>query len=216
MIRIVVANDLPVVRQGLRSFLEADTEFSVVGETDNGQEVVALVEQFQPDVLIIDLVMRNANGFDVMRQIAGRWPDVHVVIMTTQADAASVQKALANGAAGYILKDATAADLRRAIRDVMAGRRYLSTPLAERAIEAFMRSIENGAFDEYNTLTSREQEVLKLAAQGLNNADIASKLSISPRTVETHRGRIMHKLGLRTQTELVRYALRRGILSLDQ
>ena len=114
-----------------------------------------------------------------------------------------------------MLKESTAAELRRAIHDVMAGRRYLSAPLAERAIEAFVRSAQHGAFDEYNTLTSREQEVLKLAAQGLNNAEIAAKLAISPRTVETHRARLMHKLGLRTQTELVRYALRRGILSLD-
>jgi len=215
MIRIVVANNYPVVRQGLRSFLEHDPELSIVGETDDGPQAISLVEELHPDVLITDLLLREMDGLEVTQQVTRRWPDIRVVVMTTRSDETSVQKALASGAVGYVLKDSTAPELRRAIHDVIYGRRYLSAPLSERAIEAFVRSAQNGAFDPYNTLTSREQEVLKLAAQGLNNADIASKLSISPRTVETHRSRIMQKLGLRTQTELVRYALRRGILPLD-
>jgi two-component system, NarL family, response regulator NreC len=215
MIRIVIANEHPVVRQGLRVFLDSDPEFDIVGETDNGPEVLRLVEDLRPDVLIVDLVIRGQDGPELTQQITRQWPDVRVVILSIRSDETSVQKALGSGAVGYVLKDSTAAELRRAIHDVMAGRRYLSPQLSERAIEAFVRNAQHAPFDEYNTLTSREQEVFRLAALGLNNAEVAAKLSISPRTVETHRSRIMHKLGLRTQTELVRYALRRGIVPKD-
>jgi two-component system, NarL family, response regulator NreC len=216
MIRFVIADDHYVVRQGLRAFLEADPEFSVVGEVDSGSEAISLVETLQPDVLIVDLIMPGMGGLEVAEQVTRQWPNVRVIILSGHADDATVRQALAVGAAGYVLKNADPAELSRAIQDVIAGRHYLSPPLSERAIEAFMRGTAQAAFDEYDTLTGREQEVLKLAAMGLNNAEVAAKLSISPRTAETHRGRIMHKLGLRTQTELVRYAIRRGILPMDE
>jgi DNA-binding NarL/FixJ family response regulator len=128
------------------------------------------------------------------------------------ANEAYVLEALRNGAAAYVLKEASAADLVRAIREVMAGRRYLSPPLSETAIELYVQKAKAGPRDPYEALTTREREVLQLAAEGQSNPEIADRLGISARTVETHRANLMHKLDLRSQTDLVRYALRRGIL----
>jgi DNA-binding NarL/FixJ family response regulator len=124
-------------------------------------------------------------------------------------------EALKNGAAGYVLKDSSGTDLVHAIKQVVAGQRYLSPPLSERAVEAYLQRSQDSAFDPYDGLTEREREVLHLAAEGLSNPDIANRLSISPRTVETHRANLMRKLGLKTQTDLIRYALRRGILPME-
>jgi two-component system, NarL family, response regulator NreC len=214
-INIVVADDHHVVRVGLRSLLEADAEFSVVGEATNGLDVIPVLEDLQPDVVIVDLLMPGQDGFQVTQQVTQRWPEMRVIILTIQESEVCVQKAFANGAAAYVLKNSTPADLARAIRDVVTGRRYLSPALFDRAIEAFVNCPRQTTFDPYTTLTRREQEVLTLAAMGLNIAQVATRLSISPRTVETHRSKILHKLELRTQTDLVRYAVRRGIIHLD-
>jgi DNA-binding NarL/FixJ family response regulator len=126
-----------------------------------------------------------------------------------------VLEALKNGASGYVLKDSSGTDLVHAVRQVMLGQRYLSPPLSERAVEAYMQKSVETSLDPYEALTDREREVLQLAAEGLSNPEIASRLSISPRTVETHRANLMRKLGLKTQTDLIRYALRRGILPME-
>jgi two-component system, NarL family, response regulator NreC len=214
MLRIVVVDDHHVVRQGLRGFLETEPEFIIVGEAANGVDACTVVEELQPDVLIVDLIMPGLDGLEVTQHVTRHCPNIRVIILSMHGDEASVQKALASGAAGYVLKDSTAGDLVRAIRDVVAGRRYLSAPLSERAIEAFVRSAQQAATDEddHNALTHREQEVLRLAALGFSNTEIATKLIISPRTAEAHRAKMMRKLGLRSQTELVLYALRQGIL----
>jgi DNA-binding NarL/FixJ family response regulator len=214
MLRIVVVDDHHVVRQGLRGFLETEPEFIIVGEAANGVDACTVVEELQPDVLIVDLIMPGLDGLEVTQHVTRHCPNIRVIILSMHGDEASVQKALASGAAGYVLKDSTAGDLVRAIRDVVAGRRYLSAPLSERAIEAFVRSAQQAAADEddHNALTHREQEVLRLAALGFSNTEIATKLIISPRTAEAHRAKMMRKLGLRSQTELVLYALRQGIL----
>jgi DNA-binding NarL/FixJ family response regulator len=214
MLRIVVVDDHHVVRQGLRGFLETEPEFKIVGEAANGLDGCAVVEELQPDVLIVDLIMPGMDGLEVTQHVTQHCPNIRVIILSMHGDEASVQKALACGAAGYVLKDSTAADLTRAIRDVVAGRRYLSSTLSERAIEAFVRSAQHAASDDddYNQLTNREHEVLKLAAVGFSNTEIATKLTISPRTAEAHRANMMRKLGLRSQTELVLHALRHGIL----
>jgi two-component system, NarL family, response regulator NreC len=214
MLTIVVVDDHHVVRQGLRGFLETEPEFSIVGEAANGVDACTVVEELQPDVLIVDLIMPGMDGLEVTQYVTRHCPNVRVIILSMHGDEASVQKALASGAAGYVLKDSTAGDLVRAIRDVVAGRRYLSAPLSERAIEAFVRSAQQAAADEddHNALTHREQEVLRLAAMGFSNTEIATKLTISPRTAEAHRAKMMRKLGLRSQTELVLHALRQGIL----
>jgi DNA-binding NarL/FixJ family response regulator len=212
---IVLADDHHVVRQGLRALLEAEPDFRVVGEAGDGLEAARLVEALQPNVLVLDLVMSGLGGLEVTRLATKRSPHTHVVILSMHADEAYVLEALKNGAAAYVLKGSRAADLVQAVREVAAGRRYLSPPLSERAIERYVQKAESTVRDIYDKLTNREREVLHLAAEGLTNAEIADRLSISPRTAETHRANLMRKLGLRTQTDLIRYALRRGILPLN-
>lgn len=216
MTSIVLAEDHQVVRQGLRALLEAQPDFRLIGEAGDGLHTLQLVEHLHPDVLIVDLMMPGLNGLEVTRQVSQRSPGTRVVILSMHSNEAYVLEALRNGAAGYVLKDSSAADLVQAVREVVAGRRYLSSPLSERAIEAYLQRATSASMDAYETLTTREREVLQLTAEGYSNADIAERLSISPRTAETHRANMMHKLGLRTQTDLIRYALRRGILPLEE
>jgi DNA-binding NarL/FixJ family response regulator len=215
MTTIVLADDHHVVRQGLRSLLEAEPDFSVVGETGDGLEATQLVERLQPDVLVLDLMMPSLNGLEVTRQVSQRSPQTHVVILSMHANEAHVLEALRAGAAAYVLKESTSAELVRAVHEAIAGRRYLSPPLSERAIEVYMQKAEPAALDPYETLTAREREVLHLVAEGHTNAEIADRLFISRRTVETHRANLMRKLSLRTQTDLISYALRRGILPME-
>jgi two-component system response regulator NreC len=215
MTTIVLADDHHVVRQGLRSLLEAEPGFSVIGETGDGLEVTQLVERLRPDVLVLDLMMPGLNGLEVTRQVSQRSPRTHVVILSMHANEAYVLEALRAGAVAYVLKESTSAELVRAVREAVAGRRYLSPPLSERAIEAYMQKAESATLDPYETLTAREREVLHLVAEGHTNAEIADRLFISRRTVETHRANLMRKLSLRTQTDLISYALRRGILPME-
>lgn len=212
---VVLADDHAVVRQGLRALLEATPEFAIVGEVDDGLKVLEAMERVRPNVLVLDLMMPGLNGLEITRQVHKRFPQIRIVILSMHASEAYVLEALRHGAAGYVLKEATSEEVVQAVREAAAGRRYLSRPLSERAIEAYARKAQETSLDLYETLTSREREVLHLAAEGRSNAEIATRLGISPRTAETHRANLMQKLGLQSQTDLVRYALRRGIVSLD-
>ena len=213
---IVLADDHHVVRQGLRALLEAEPGFSVVAEAADGLEAVNLVERLKPNVLVLDLMMPRLGGLEVAWEVRRRSPRTCVVVLSMHANEAYVLEALRNGAAGYVLKDSTAADLAHAVREAVAGRRYLSPPLSERAIEVYIQKAQGTLLDVYETLTSREREVLHLVVEGHSNVEIATRLSIARRTVETHRARVMRKLGLHSQAELIRYALRRGILPMDE
>lgn len=215
MITIVLAEDHRIVRQGLRALLEAEPGFHVGGETGDGLEAVHLVEDLRPDVLVVDLVMPGLDGLEVTRQTVRRSPNTKIVVLSMHANEAYVMDALRKGACGYVLKEASMDDLVRAIRHVIAGRRFLSEPLSEHAIEAYLEQGKSDLLDPYETLTSREREVLHLSAEANSNAEIADRLSISPRTVETHRANLKRKLRLSSQADLIRYAFRRGILSLD-
>ena len=213
MTTIVIAEDHHVVRDGLRALLVAQKDFQLVGEAADGLEAAQLVEKLQPDVLVLDLTLPRLHGLEVARQVKKSSPKTRVLILSMHANEAYVLEALRNDAAGYLLKDSTGAELVRAVRDVVAGRRYLSGSLSELAIQAYIqRKTTDTAQDMYEALTDREREVLHLAAEGLNNPDIAGKLFISPRTAETHRANVMRKLNFKTQTDLVRFAIRRGIL----
>jgi DNA-binding NarL/FixJ family response regulator len=212
---IAVADDHPLVRQGLKAILEAEPDFRLIGEASDGLEAARLVERLKPNALVVDLMMPGLNGLEVTRQVSQRSPHTRVIVLSMHANEAYVLEALRKGAAGYVLKDASAADLVEAIREVAAGRRYLSRQLSERAIEAYVQKAEATALDIYETLTTREREVLQLAAEGCTSTEIAERLAISPRTAETHRTNLMRKLGLRTQTDLIRYALRRGIIAME-
>jgi DNA-binding NarL/FixJ family response regulator len=216
MTTIVLADDHHIVRQGLRALLEAQPGFDLVGETGNGLEAVQLTERLQPDVLVLDLMMPGLNGLEVTRQVSQRSPRTQIVILSMHATEAYVLEAMRNGAAGYVLKDSSAADLVRAVHAVTAGRRYLSPPLSEYAIEAYLQKAQGSDLDPYDTLTNREREVLHLVAEGHSNKEIGDRLSISSRTAETHRANMMRKLGLRTTTDVIRYAIRRGIIPMDE
>lgn len=211
-ITIVLADDHHVVRQGLRALLEAEPEFSVIGEAADGLAATDLVNRLKPNVLVVDIMMPGLNGLEVARRVGAHSPQTRVIILSMYANEAYVLEALRKGAAAYVLKDSTATELVHAVREVNAGRRYLSPPLSDRAIETYAQKAQAAPLDPYETLTTREREVLHLAAEGRTNAEIAARLFISPRTVETHRANLMRKLGLRTQSDLIRYALRRGLL----
>ena len=209
---IVLADDHSLVRQGLRALLEAETDFAIVGEAADGLEVPDLVERVKADVLVLDLMLHGLNGLEVTRQVQQRSPQTRMVVLSMYANEAYVLEALRNGALAYVLKEASATELIRAIRAAMAGRRYLSAPLSESAIELYVQKAKAAPRDPYEALTTREREVLQLAAEGQSNPEIANRLGISVRTVETHRANLMHKLDLHSQTDLVRYALWRGIV----
>jgi DNA-binding NarL/FixJ family response regulator len=216
LVNILLADDHHVVREGFRALLTTESDFRIVGETGDGIEAVRLAEQRKPHVVVVDLMMPSLNGMEVTRQITRRVPHTRVVLLSMHANEAYVLEALRNGASAYVLKDASSVELIRAVREAMAGRRYLSPPLSQMAIDAYVRKAEKTeTLDLYETLTNREREVLQQGAEGRTTAEIAARLCISPRTVETHRANVMHKLGLRSQTDLIRYALQRGILPLE-
>jgi len=216
LISIVLADDHRMVREGLRALLLAEPDFRVAGDTGDGLEAVRMVEQLKPTVLVTDLMMPGLNGLDVARQVTRRDSRTKVIVLSMHAREGYVLEALRNGASAYVLKEASAADLVRAVREVAAGRRYLSPPLSESAMDAYLQKAHRtGTLDIYDTLSNREREVFQLTAEGHTSAAVAKRLFISRRTVETHRANLMHKLGLRSHTDLIRYALQRGILPLE-
>ena len=215
MTTVVLADDHAIVRHGLRALLETEPDIKLVGEAEDGLETVRLVEQLRPDVLIVDLVMPGLGGLEITRQVRKSSPQTRVVILSMHANEAYVLEALRNGALGYVLKGSQVGDLVQATREVVAGRRYLSAPLSERAIDVYVQKSEASILDNYETLTYRERQVLHLIAEGHTNAEVASRLFISPRTAETHRANVMRKLNLQNHTDVIRYAIRRGIIPAD-
>jgi two-component system, NarL family, response regulator NreC len=216
IISIVLADDHPVVRRGMQTLLEAEPDFAVIGEAGDGLECVRLVENLQPDVLILDLMMPGLSGLEALRIIRKRSPRTHVVVLSMHDANAFVTEALKNGATGYVLKGSDELNLVRAVREAAGGRRFLSPPVSDRAIDAYIEQARAAPLDPHETLTAREREVLQLTAEGKTGTEIASRLHISHRTVENHRASLMRKLLLKNQSELVRYALRRGLISLDE
>lgn len=215
VITIVLADDHQVVRQGLRSLLDAEPDLRVVGEAGDGQAALDAIERLKPAVVVLDLMMPGVAGLDVVREVSERFPETRVVVLSMHADEAYILEALRWGALGYVLKGASAAELIHAVREAASGQRYLSPPLTRRAIDAYAERARDAPLDVYETLTPREREVLQLAAEGHTSTEIGARLGISSRTAETHRANLLRKLGLRTQTDLVRYAVKRGIIPLD-
>ncbi len=212
---IVLADDHSVVRAGVRSLLERELPCIVVGEASNGPEALALAERLQPDLLVVDLMMPGLSGLEVARQARQATPATRIVILSMHADESYVREALRVGVTAYVLKEALSTDFLYALQQAASGRRYLSPPLSEKALDAYANQAAETALDLYETLTSREREILYLAAQGMTSAEIAERLMIGIRTVDTHRASMMRKLGLHTPLDLIRYAVRRGIVSLD-
>ena len=212
MTTIVLADDHHVIRNGLRALLSFEPDLEVVGEASDGLETVRVVEALKPDILVSDLMMGGINGLEVTRQVSKRSRSTSVIILSMYRNHGYVVEALRGGAKAYVLKESTAEELLRAIHEVVSGRHYLSAVLSERVIEGYISRPETAGVDSYETLTAREREVLHMAAHGNTSAEIAVRLFISRRTVEIHRANVMRKLGLRNQTQMLRYALQRGIL----
>ena len=211
-VTILLADDHIVVRQGLRSLLELEPEFKVVGEASNGVEAIQMVEQLRPHILVLDLMMPALNGLEVTRRVHDL---TRVLMLSMHADESYVMEALKGGAYGYLLKDSTATELVQAVTMVSEGRRYLGSPFSEQAIATYMQRARSTPQDPYDTLTAREREVLQLVVEGNSSNEISSMLSISARTVETHRANLMRKLKISSQVELIRFALKRGLLPLE-
>lgn len=213
MISVLLVDDHTIVRQGLKPLLEAAGDMIVVGEAACGEEGIQLTAALKPTVTLLDLMMPGMNGIHAARQMC---PHTRVLVLSMHAGDAYVIEALRAGAYGYVVKDASALELIEAVRTVAAGQYYLSKPFSNQGIKYYLELSQANEIDPYDLLTQRELQVIKLAAQGLTSAAIASQLGISPRTVEIHRANLMHKLELESTGDLVRYALRKGIISLDE
>jgi DNA-binding NarL/FixJ family response regulator len=212
-IRIFLADDHHLVRFGLRLLLESESEFEVVGEAGDGIEAAEAAVRLRPDVMIVDMVLTSLQGPEVMREVKRRLPDVKIVALSMYDTEAYVTEALRAGASAYVLKKSTAEDLVQAVRKVLDGEVYLSPPLNEIALEDYdRRSLETRDGDPLDSLTERERQTLHMAAQGMPNPEIAERLSLSVRTVEMHRANMLKKLNLKNQTDLVRYAVKRGLV----
>lgn len=208
-IKIIIVDDHPIVIDGLRSQIETQPDFVIVGETGDGLEVEELVNRLHADVLLLDLSLPGLSGLEVARRVRKSSPDTHIVILSMYDDTPYVAEALINGAQAYVLKKSVSSELIIAIRSVLAGERFLSPPLSEAAIDDYSRHFHTEELDIFKTLTRREVEVLSLIVEGLTSTKIADRLGVSSRTVEMHRSNLLHKLGVQTTAELVALAVRR-------
>ena len=214
MINILLVDDHTVMRQGLRTLLQEQPDFRVCGEAGDGRQALALARLKRPDVVVLDIAMPVLDGIQAVAQLAVVTPNSRVVVLSMHGADGYVRRAMQSGAKAFVLKDSSAKELIRAIREVVAGRTYLSKSLRERAISHYTESEEHLDHPQY-ILTARELEILRKIAAGSSSLQAADGLGISVRTVEFHRKNIMHKLGLRNQRELIVYCVRTGIVSVQ-
>lgn len=217
-IRLLIADDHTIIREGLRKLLENEPGLQVVGEATDGREAVIKAQDLLPDIVLLDLSMPGLHGIEATRQIARRLPKTKVLILSMHKNEAYVLQALQAGASGYILKDSASEEVVSALRCVFRGDSYLSPSISRVVIEDYLRLSSpgtGGAKSLYETLTVREREIFQLLAEGLKNQTIAERLHVSVKTVETHRAHIMEKLNLNNIAELVKYSIEIGIVQLD-
>jgi two-component system response regulator NreC len=207
-IHILLADDHAVVRQGFKMILAAQPDMEIVGEAGNGREAVELAGSLQPDVIVMDVAMPELNGIEATRRLADTAPRTRVLALSMHKDSVYVREILRAGARGYLLKDSIASDLLAAVRAVARGEGYLSPGVSDAVLDDYRRHVT----DPIDLLTSREREVLQMIAEGKTNKDIANILNLSVYTVDAHRGHIMEKLNLHSGNELVRFAVRYGLV----
>jgi two-component system, NarL family, response regulator NreC len=207
-IRIVLADDHGVVRQGFRRILDAQSDMEIVGEASNGREALEIATKLSPDVVVMDVAMPELNGIEATRRMGEAAPRTRVLALSMHKDSVYVREILRAGARGYLLKDSVDEDLIAAVRAVARGEGYLSPGVADAVLTDYRQHVT----DPIDLLTSREREVLQLIAEGKTNKEIATTLSLSVYTVDAHRGRIMEKLNLHSTGELVRFAIRKGLV----
>ncbi|MGD8291920.1 MAG: response regulator transcription factor [Desulfobacterales bacterium] len=213
-LRIVLADDHTILREGLRALLSTNTDFEVVGEAEDGREAVRCVEKLEPDLLLMDLSMPRMSGMDAISEIKKRHPDTKIIALTVHKTEEYLLTTLQAGADGYVLKDATHDELVMAIHNVMSGKSYLSPGVSEKVIEGYLEGKEgSSSISSWQKLSQREREVLKLIAEGFKNKEIAEDLCISLKTVEKHRANLMKKLDLHNAAGLTVYAVERGLVS---
>jgi two-component system, NarL family, response regulator NreC len=210
-LRILLADDHTVVRQGLRKVLEERPDWEVVAEAGDGREAVRQAESIKPDVAILDVAMPLLNGIEATRQIARRVPSTRILVLSMHADEAYVAQTLQAGATGYLLKDSADVDLIHAVAAVADGKSFFSPAIARVMLDGYVKG-DKPFTDRYESLSEREREIFQLIAEAKTNKEIASLLYVSPSTVETHRAHIMEKLDLHSAAEIVLYAVRRGVI----
>jgi DNA-binding NarL/FixJ family response regulator len=211
-IRVFVADDHAVVRDGLRALLEAQPDIQVVGDAADGRETVRLTVELRPDVVVVDLAMPELNGLEATQRIHEQCPSSRVIILSMYATTEHIYQALQAGARGYLLKEAAGAEVIDAVRQVHAGHRYLSRKISETVLTDYLRQRQPGeAESPLARLSPREREIIQLVAEGKTSAEIAARLSLSPKTVETYRSRLMGKLGINDLPNLVKFAIQHGL-----
>lgn len=213
--RIVIADDHRIVRQGLRSLVEKENDLEVVGMAANGRQALQMTRRLKPDVVIMDISMPDLNGIDATSQIVNEVPGVKVIALSMHSEKQLIDGMLRAGAAGYLLKESAFEELIKAIRIVCGGKKYLSPDVTDIVLRDYLNPSIDNDYPLTPSLTLREREVLQLIVEGCATKEVANRLSISIKTVESHRSRIMNKLGLHTVAELTKYAVRRGITSLE-
>jgi two-component system response regulator NreC len=214
-IRIILADDHQIVRQGLRILLEAEPDMEIIAEADNGRKVLRLAQELLPDVIIMDLSMPELNGIEATRQILGGSPAVKVVALSMHSDSLFVLNMIKAGASGYLLKDCALEELVKAIRTVVSHKTYLSPGVSDIVIRDFVTGWQTTNTSAFSVLSAREREVLQLMAEGRTTNQIADGLCVSVKTVEAHRKQVMTKLGIHSVAELTKYAIRQGLTSLE-
>ena len=213
-LRILLADDHMLVRQGLRKILEEQPDWEIVAEASDGREAVRQAVALEPDVVVLDIGMPLLNGIEATRQIARRFPTINILILSMHAQEAYVTQAMKAGARGYLLKDSADTDLIRAVAAVASGKSFFSPVVAKVMLDDYVRHMtDKGIVDRFETLSEREREIFQLIAEAYSNKEIAEMLSVSPATVETHRAHILQKLDVHNTAELVLYAVRRGTVS---
>ena len=206
---VVLADDHQVVREGIRSLISSEPDIEIVAEANDGLDAVNKVAEYKPHVLVLDLVMPSIHGLEVLRQVGSRSPATRVVVLSLHEDDAYVLQAMRNGALAYVNKGSGSRDLISAIREVAAGRYYISLSDSERDVQSYLDEANKEVADPYEALTNREREVLHLAANGMTNRKIARALTISRRTVEAYRATARRKLGLGSHSDVIRYIVER-------
>ena len=211
-IRVLLADDHTIVRDGLRALLEAERDIQVVGDAADGRDAVRQTAQHCPDVVLVDIAMPELNGIEASRQIREVCPSAQVIILSMHSTAEHIFQALHAGARGYLLKESAGKEVIAAVRAVHAGRRYLSQKISSQALDDYARQREPGPLGR---LSPREREILQLVVEGKSSAEIAALLSLSPKTVETYRSRMMDKLGVGDLPGLVKFAIQHGLTPLE-
>ncbi len=213
--KILLADDHKITREGLRSLIEKQSDMEVVAEAEDGHAAVHLVRKVLPDVAIMDVSMPDLNGIEATQKIVSECPNVKVIALSMHSDTLFVTEMLKSGASGYLLKDCAFEELTRAIRTVVAGKIYLSPAISDVVVDGYLHRLSEDDSVNSDVLTHREREVLQMLAEGNSTKQVALKLHISVKTVETHRRQMMHKLDIYSVAELTKYAIRKGLTSLE-